>query len=58
MIGCLRDCPRRRRDALAPHAETDESGEQPPQDWKIDEEPEEPRRLDFAGAAEDAGDYF
>jgi hypothetical protein len=34
MIG--RDCPRLRCDALAPHAETDEPGGQPPQDWKID----------------------
>jgi hypothetical protein len=57
MIGCLRDCLHLRCDALAPHTETYQAGGQPAQNRKIDEEPEEPRRLDFAGAAEDAGDY-
>ena len=55
MIGRVRDRPRGRCDALAPHAETHEAGGQAAQDRKSDEEPQEPRRRDLARAAEDSG---
>ena len=57
MIGRLRDCLPLRCDALAPHTETYQARGQPTQNRKIDKKPEEPRRLDFAGTAEDTGDY-
>jgi hypothetical protein len=57
MIGRLRDCLHLRCDALAPHTETYQAGGQPAQNRKINKKPEEPRRLDFAGTAEDTGDY-
>jgi hypothetical protein len=57
MIGRLRDRPRGRCDALAPHAETHEAGGQAAQDRKSDEEPQEPRRRGLAGAAEDTRNH-
>jgi hypothetical protein len=47
-----------RCDALAPHAETHEAGGQSAQDRKIDEEPQEPWRHGFAGAAEETGNQI
>jgi hypothetical protein len=54
----LGDRPRRRCDALAPHAEPDKPGGQAAQDRKSDKEPQEPRRRDLARAAEDTRNHI
>src|ERR1700724_3713705 len=57
-IGRLRYRPRRRCDALAPHAEPDKPGGEPPQNRKMDKEPQEPRRRGLACAAEDTRNHI
>jgi hypothetical protein len=56
--GRFRDRPCRQSNALAPHAETDKAGGQPPQNRKIDEEAHDPRRRDLAGASEDTQNHL
>jgi hypothetical protein len=46
--------PFQRPHPLRPHADPDEPGGQPPRKRDMNEQPHDPRRLDFAGAAEDA----